>query len=270
MGVAVVKKALLALAVGAAVVSSAPALAADIAMPVKAAPAYAPVFNWTGFYVGGFIGGAFADRNATSSEPCTVIGCVSLFTQGGVVVPNSTSLDSSFTAGATIGYNWQAPGSAWVFGLEGEVGWMRVDGSVRDVNAPPPALSPGGFDSTEMGDFYAIIAGRLGYSFGTVLLYAKGGIAFVDKNYSYTSNIGISSVTLTHDETQVTWALGAGLEWAFAPKWSLKGEYLYIDTRETYTARGTIVGGAFNGAAVVNTHSDPGLHTLKLGVNYRF
>jgi outer membrane immunogenic protein len=255
----------------AAVVISAPAMAADMRMPVKAAPMAAPIFTWTGFYIGGFVGGATADRNATSSEPCVVAGTPCLFTVGGATVPNSYSLGSSFIGGGTIGYNWQVPGSQFVFGLEGEAGYLHLQRTVRDVNAPPPAISPGGFDSTRLGDFYGVIAGRAGIALDKLLFYGKGGVAFVDKNHNYTSTVGPLTANIDNSHTQTTWAAGAGLEWAFASKWSLKGEYLYIATRETFTTRGLCTGGGCAaGVVITSTHSDPGIHTGKFGVNYRF
>lgn len=259
------KKTLLALT--AAMLMLAPAIAptsaADLRMPVKA-PAYAPIFNWTGFYVGGFIGVAGAGGDAESTEPSSA--GVNLFTVGGVAVNNSYSLGNSFIGGATLGYNWQAPGSNWVFGIEGEIGYVNLEETVRDVNAAAAAVAN---DSTKIGDWYGVIAGRIGYAFDRVLVYGKGGIAFVEKSYSYDMS-GAGTLNLSRDDTQVTWALGVGAEWAFARNWSLKAEYLYIDTREDFDVSGTLVGGAFPGAVLTTTHSDPGLHTGKIGINYRF
>jgi outer membrane immunogenic protein len=209
----------LALAGLAAISLSSAAFAADMRMPMKAAPAPIAIFNWTGFYIGGFVGGAVGDSDAESTEPQACVGgaCVFFFTQpGGVVANNSYSLDASFIGGGTVGYNWQAPGSPWVFGLEGEIGYISLDKTVRDINAPPPGLSPGGFDSTKIGDLYGVIAGRLGYSFDRVLVYAKGGVAFVEKSYGYSAVVPPQIGILGNDETQTTWAAGAGIEWAFA------------------------------------------------------
>ncbi|MDQ8728526.1 outer membrane beta-barrel protein [Bradyrhizobium sp. LHD-71] len=263
----------IALASLAVVGLSSAALAADMRMPVKAPPPMpAPIFTWTGFYIGGFVGGAFADKDAVSTEPqaCAGAACVFLFTQpGGIVSNNAYDLDSSFIGGGTVGYNWQMPGSQWVIGIEGEVGYMDLNGSVRDINAaPPPALA--GFDSTKMGELYGVIAGRLGFTWDRVLIYGKGGVAFVEKSYTYAASVPPQTAILSRDDTQVTWAAGGGIEWAVTNNWSIKGEYLYIDTKEDYDGAGVGVGGFINGAALVNRHSDPGIHTGKFGVNYRF
>jgi outer membrane immunogenic protein len=257
-------------AIAAVAVISAPAVAADMRMPMKAAPPpVVAVFNWTGFYIGGFVGGAVADGDAESTPPAN-----GLVTYNGPL-GNSYSLDSSFIGGGTIGYNWQPVGSQFVLGIEGEVGYLRLRRSVADANNTL-LTGPNGFDSTHIGDWYGVIAGRAGIAFDRVLLYAKGGVAFVDKSYNWTDTCvvapcGPSTLSITNSDTQVTWAAGAGVEWAFAPNWSLKGEYLYIDTKET-TTQSAIAGGAGPAAGLLwtNSHSDPGIHTGKFGVNYRF
>jgi outer membrane immunogenic protein len=248
---------------------SAPAAAADMRMPVKAPPPVVAVFNWTGFYIGGFVGGAVADGDAESTEPAN-----GLVFFNGTGLNNSYSLDSSFIGGGTIGYNWQPVGSQWVFGIEGEVGYIHLNKSVLDINAP--IGSANGFDQTTIGDWYAVIAGRLGYAFDRVLVYGKGGVAFVEKDYNYTdacvvAPCGPATLALSNSDTQITWAAGAGIEWAFAANWSLKGEYLYLATRET-TTQSAIAGGTGAAAGLVwaNSHRDPGVHTGKFGINYRF
>lgn len=248
---------------------SAPAAAADLRMPVKAPPPVVAVFNWTGFYIGGFVGGAVADRNAHSSEP---VSGGAFF--NGTGLENNYSLDSSFIGGGTIGYNWQPVGSQWVFGLEGEAGYLRLRRSVLDINAPLGAAN--GFDTTRIGDWYGVIAGRLGFAWDRVLVYGKGGVAFVDKRYEYSDTCviapcGAATLGLTNSDTQVTWAAGGGIEWAFAPNWSLKGEYLYLATRQNFS-QSAVAGGTGPAAGFVwaNSHSDPGIHTGKFGINYRF
>jgi outer membrane immunogenic protein len=262
------------IALAAVAAMSAPAAAADMRMPMKAPPPIAaPIFNWTGFYIGGFVGGAVADGDAESTQPCSAaLGCYNTLLPG---VVNSYSLDASFIGGGTVGYNFQPVGSQWVFGIEGEVGYINLKRSVVDANAVA-AFGPttsNGIDSTKIGDWYGVIAGRLGYAWDRVLVYGKGGVAFVDKSYDYTDACvtavicGPGTLALGSSDTQVTWAAGGGIEWAFAPNWSLKGEYLYIDTQETFTSTGLTVPG---GVAVTNSHTDPGIHSGKFGVNYRF
>ena len=94
------------IALGAAV----PALAADMApRSYTKAPAYvaAPIYNWTGFYIGGHVGGAFRgnDNNLL----------------GG-------SNDGTFMGGAQGGYDMQFSPN-WVFGVEANYSWLDTNSS---------------------------------------------------------------------------------------------------------------------------------------------
>ncbi|RAI43310.1 outer membrane protein [Rhodoplanes roseus] len=213
------------------------ASAADLParMPVKAPPVIAPVFSWTGCYIGGFVGGAWGQKDAT----VTVLG-----------VSDSYSLDSSFIGGGTLGCNWQPVGSPFVLGLEGEVGYLDVNGSA--INATTTLSG-----STKVGDWYGMITGRLGYSWDRALLYVKGGVAFVDVE----STIGILGAVSSTKDTVATWTVGGGIEWAFDQNWSLKAEYMYIGLDETQT---NLLGGFAFDTKV------EGIHTAKVGLNYRF
>jgi outer membrane immunogenic protein len=76
-----------------------------------------------------------------------------------------------------------------------------------------------------------------------------------------------NTVSTTANDTRATWAVGGGVEYALQGNWTVKGEYMYIDTRQTLTSCGnaTIGGGRF-----CWNHDVPGLHTFKLGLNYKF
>jgi outer membrane immunogenic protein len=264
------------LLMAAAIISTAfsgTASAADLA--VKALPPPAAVFNWTGFYIGGFVGGAGADRDAFASEPATAAGGF----YNGTGLGTSYGLGDSFIGGGTIGYNWQRPGSNFVLGIEGEAGYLHLTGSRQDVNAAAANLSPiDSVDSTRLGDWYGVIAGRAGWAANRALFYVKGGAAFVNHSYSFTDNcVGAGPpgcgpgflVINRGNDTEVTYAVGAGVEYAFNDNWSLKGEYLYLGTQKSYTSSATSVA-APAGVVFTNTNSDPGIHTGKIGINYRW
>jgi outer membrane immunogenic protein len=249
------------------------AFAAD--MPVKAAPLPTPVFSWTGFYIGGFAGGATSDQGATASEPRSNAGAF----YNGLSQETAYGLGSSFIGGGTIGYNWQMPASIFVLGIEGEAGYLHLSGSRQDVNAAIAGLAPiDSVDSTRLGDWYGVIAGRAGLTAYNSLFYLKGGVAFVNHTNSFTDNcIGAGApgcgpgflVINRGNDTEVTYALGAGVEYAFNNNWSIKGEYLYLGTQKTYSSSATSVA-APAGALFTNTSTDTGIHTGKIGLNYRF
>jgi outer membrane immunogenic protein len=261
---------------------TAAAVAADLPPPIiNKSPV--PIFTWTGGYVGGFAGAAIPGGNATSSEPCAVAGGCA-FAQYNVLFPgapafsNSYRPGASFLGGGTIGYNWQVPNQKWVLGLEGEGGYLHARQSVLDVNAPVVAgvQTPNGFDTTRLGDGYGVIAGRVGWAWNRVLWYGKGGVAFVEKHWDFTDTCttapcGTNSLSLGRSFVQTTWAAGGGVEWAVFGPWNVKAEYLYLATQQTYSSTGTAAGvGAVTGIPFTSTHTDPGLHTVKFGVNYHF
>ena len=121
------------------------------------APAYtAPqvVYNWTGFYIGGHVGGAFAGDNSLQGS------------------------DARFLGGVQGGFDYQfAPN--WVMGVEAQYSWL-TGGNNNGV------LFPGGTLVTSNTDQLGSVTGRIGYTWGPALLYAKGGYAWRDGN-----NLGV-------------------------------------------------------------------------------
>ncbi len=220
------------LASAALVVMSAPAFAADLGARryTKApAPIVSPATNWSGFYVGA-MGGYGWSNSVSASVPGA----------GGATV-NTDALKGGF-GGGTIGYNWQMPGSQFVWGLEvdaagGSIGSSQAVGAIvlRDrINA--------------LGS----VTGRAGVAFDNVLLYAKGGYAWANNKLSATGG----GITGSESKTHSGWTVGGGVEWIFAPAWSAKAEYMYADfSKERYA--GTVDLGA-------------SVHTVKVGVNYHF
>jgi outer membrane immunogenic protein len=192
--------------------------------PVYKAPAYvAPVSNWTGFYLGINGGGAWG------SSQWTGLG-TDFDVSGGLI-------------GGTIGYNWQA--GNWVFGLEGDADWANIKGSTNI----------GGIDFRTKNDFLATARGRIGYTFDRAMLYGTGGAAIGSVKASVP---GFGSAS----ETNVGWTAGAGLEYAFAPNWSAKVEYLYVDL-------GNVDCGGACGFAGSNK-VDFTTNVVRGGVNFRF
>jgi outer membrane immunogenic protein len=179
-----------ALALGAGLVS---ANAADIRQPapVVKAPAYvAPVFTWTGPYVGIVGGYGWGDADF----------------RGGA--NSGTATHDGFMLGATLGYNWQM--GAAVVGLEGDISWSDIDGG--GVCA--------GFCRVN-NDWLGTFRGRLGYNAGRWMPYVTGGLAFGNVE----SRVGAGRT----DSTEVGWTIGGGVEAAIAGPWTAKIEYLYVD-----------------------------------------
>jgi len=189
-------------------------------------------YNWTGLYIGGFVGDAFRGSDNVDSQ-FPVLG----FTQ-----KNS---GDSFFGGGQVGYNYQfAPN--FVLGIEGDIGGLsRNDRTLWFFNLFPLVH--------DRYNWLASVTGRLGYTWGPYMIHARGGVAFRDNSLSVAT-----SLTSHRDDTGYT--IGGGLEYMFAPTWSAKIEYQYYDFGRTSHT--------FNGDPLLRYKED--LHTVKAGINYHF
>jgi outer membrane immunogenic protein len=226
------KKFLLATVAFAAFSVATQASAADLAARpyTKAPPAIAPGYNWSGFYLGVMGGYAWGTVSNT----------------GG-----SSDLNGGF-GGGTIGYNWQAPGSMWVWGLEADA----AGASIKDTETGVVFGIP--FTAEDKIRAFGSVTGRIGITAGPALFYAKGGYAWAD------NRVSISALGLTlfnESKTHSGWTVGAGAEYMFAPNWSAKLEYMYAD-----------YGSERYAAAILPPGIDTGLktNTIKAGINYHF
>lgn len=248
---------------------SAPAVAADMRMPIKAPPPIAaPIFSWTGFYIGVNGGGAFGTRNdvvvtETFNNALFVAG-----TWPGSGNFGTLDLTGGF-GGGQIGYNWQVQN--WVFGFEADI----QGGSIRDTAtgtlayiAAPNTITVA---ANHRVNWFGTARGRIGLAFDRVLMYATGGVAFGESRYNLTMTETFGFVAaVANTDTRVGWVAGGGIEWAFAPNWSLKGEYQYIDLgRRTVGAAETTLAGAPTLFAI-STPVRTDFHTGRIGINYRF
>jgi outer membrane immunogenic protein len=174
----------------------------------KAPPAVvSPAYNWAGSYIGA-MGGFGWETDAGS---------------GGF-------------GGGTVGYNWQLPGSQFVFGVEVDAAGASIKDSFT--------VDAGGFLVTTENKInsFGSVTGRAGFAIDAALLYAKGGWAISDS------------------QTHTGYTLGGGLEYLFTPSWSAKAEYMYTSLgSETYN---------FGGIPQDSGSFD--FHTIKVGVNYHF
>jgi outer membrane immunogenic protein len=250
---------------GATLLIASPAVAADLG----SRPFYKPAFTWTGCYIGGFAGGASgAGVNANElSNPNPLIGFYN-----NPAAPYSYHTDASAIAGGTVGCNWQPAGTQWVVGVEGEAGYLHSKRSVVDPNSV--ALASDTTDSTKIGDWYGVVAGRLGYAVGPWLVYAKGGAAFTKVSSSIidtcsTAPCGPLTINATGSSSPVSAAVGGGLEYALSDHWTVKGEYLWLGINPSFSVCGQS-GGSFTANYCSGRTVGNGMSTGKLGVNYKF
>jgi outer membrane immunogenic protein len=249
------------------------ASAADL--PIKAAPApvMAPVWNWTGFYIG--INGGYSwgrsSRDLNFFNPLN-----------GVIIATGTGGGRDMNGGlfgGQIGYNWQA--SNWVFGVETDAQWTGQKGSTTVlcpvVGCFPTAVPAGtgvAATLTDKLEWFGTFRGRLGVTVTpSVLLYATGGAAYG----SLKTDLGLSGFTAagvpvvaggSTSSTKFGWTVGAGIEAMFSPNWSAKIEYLYMDLGSISNSVVLPTAGGFPlGANVTSRVTD---NIIRAGINYHF
>jgi outer membrane immunogenic protein len=213
------------------------------------------VFSWTGAYIGGYVGGAFGDKDVVTGVPVNGAGAP-VFAGPAA----SYKYGSSFIGGYTDGYNWQfAPN--WVLGYEGETGYLGIKGSATYANGTSIA-------QTRADGLYSVWSARFGYAFDRSLVYAKGGVALTEFETGVVDGTPGNHIDTIHRRYAVGYAVGGGWEYALDNKWSVKAEYLYLGFDKDITTTGNQNGPA--GVQVFNTTSLSGIHTVKAGVNYKF
>jgi len=150
-------------------------------------------------------------------------------------VDNAWAKPSGFIGGAQAGYNWQQLNSLWVFGVEADIQGSSADDTFANWK----------FSNR----WFGTVRGRGGYAFDKFLFYGTLGLAF--------GELRAATFGLTESHTNVGWAAGVGAEYGFAPNWSAKVEYLYVDlANSNFVTTGALHGSSFG--------------IVRAGVNYRF
>jgi outer membrane immunogenic protein len=220
------------------------ACAAD--MPVKAPPAPpAPVYDWTGFYVGAGLGFRSSDTKADVTSASDTVGgapfnlisaadCL-----GGPCVLGAPFNGTSFRFAPYLGYNWQiAP--RWVVGLEGDVGFGNQTTSLNGSFYPAPSIGGTAFESFALKTTWDAGARvRAGFLINpTVLFYVTGGPAWL--HIESTSNCSTAAggscaggafgpPVITDATTRLGGTVGAGIEAMLWPNWIVRAEYRYAN-----------------------------------------
>jgi outer membrane immunogenic protein len=231
--------------------------AADLpaAAPISQ-PAYlTPVYSWTGFYIGGNIGAGWSGLSDTDTNFSDTLG--STF---------SASTNAQFLGGAQVGVNYEFANGI-VIGAEALFDWAS-----NSQNAIVTATDPTGTVAANIGTSNArwltTVSGRLGYAWDRVLLYAKGGGAWVATNTPAISVAGTpASFTSISNTTSSGYTAGFGVEWAFSGNWSVRAEYAYIGLpNQTFTVAPAAP--TFGGDVI--TFSNRNISMVTGAINYKF
>jgi outer membrane immunogenic protein len=235
----------------------APAGAADLAArPYTKAPppVAAPIYDWSGFYIGGNGGGGW-------SRKCWDLTALPAPT-GPLATPLAEGCHDATgaTAGGQIGYRWQM--QSWVFGLEGQGNWADFKGSNVNLLAGTPFAVAGLTDQSRI-DAFGLLTGQVGWAWNNVLGYVKGGAAVVGDRFRTFNAAGVLVDSV--DDTRWGGTVGAGIEVGFSPNWSIGFEYdhLFMGTR---TLNSVTPAGVFS--ATDRIRQDVDLATVRL--NYRW
>jgi len=199
----------------------------------------APVYSWTGIYIGINGGGGWGNQDALNLITNRFDDRALSFS-GGVF---------GGTAGAQI------QSGHVVLGFEADLNWANMKGSstfVPTVGGIP--INPAAVNATTKIDWESTARARVGYAEQNWLFYATGGLAILGTKTNFTPPAGVGcgtyfTVNCSGTNKQIGAALGGGVEYGFTPNVSAKIEYLYITAA----------------SLDVSHHSE-----VRAGLNYRF
>jgi opacity protein-like surface antigen len=236
--------------------------AADRALPAAPVATLPAAWTWQGFYFGLHAGTSIANTSFTDPFGTSMFG--------------DRVASPGFLGGGQVGYNWVvAPG--WIVGVEGDGSLLSSDGTNTCLQ-----FSPNFVGSTCKVDPRALgtLTGRAGFTIGPAgrtLLYGKAGLAVVDDAVAVqgNNNFGLTPSATNKNYAQWGWTLGAGVEQALTPAWSLKLEYDYMQfaNHGVATPASNVVDpntGDFDDVGPSASTAQQAIHAFKIGMNYHW
>jgi outer membrane immunogenic protein len=272
---------------------AAPQNTADMAvkMPVKAPPPPpAPVYSWTGWYLGGNVGYSWGKARTDTTGSATSTSTTPFLINPVAFANSQTQPLVGVIGGGQVGYNYQVS-QQWVVGFEADIQGSAEHGSSNFIDPFLETISGASFDlsgsvvsSYEAKiDWFGTARGRVGMltNGNGLLLYGTGGLAYGRVSFSGDANITASSVggggvtrfestttSLSESKTNIGFAAGGGMEGRIAPtNWTWKLEYLYVDLGSVDAATSFAVS-TFTGTATTHTHFTDNI--IRAGLNYQF
>lgn len=248
------------------------AAAASLAVLGTAAPALAQEASpWSGFYVGGNLGGSWGDTSATVvTSPGTGTPALPAVDASAInAASHSSSNKTAFTGGVEGGYNYRS--GDWLFGIETDWGVMNLSETATSTTNAAIAITPPvtyTIHQRVSTDWIWTLRPRIGIITDQWLFYATAGMAVANIKSSTQyddTRASATSLTLPVNGSKTGWTAGLGGAYAFTPNWSIKGEWLYADF-------GHVSGAATsaNGFVTVSTQASVKANMFRMGVDYRF
>ncbi|MEL6089221.1 outer membrane protein [Bartonella schoenbuchensis] len=239
-----------------ALVSASVAQAAD--MPVQERPTtmlpqvvVAPAFSWTGFYLGGQIGGFSGNSNwvQTSGDIRGILGYNAVFPKfsgfvGGLYAGSNVDFGSGFVLGIDTDIVWSGAKAK-----ASRSSWSEIDDETRlaarvRVVSGNPHLTRGTSQETSNNvsrvtrnvtfsdKWSGATRVRLGFAFDRIMPYVAGGVSYSQiKAAVAEERQGVETVIeqLSGSKTLVGYTLGAGIDFAMTDSVMLRAEYRYSD-----------------------------------------
>jgi outer membrane immunogenic protein len=247
------KKFLLATVGLVALGAAAPASAADLAArPYTKAPPLMALYDWSGFYIGANGGGGWSHN------------CLDVTNFRGPIAPVREGCHDATggVVGGQLGYRWQS--ASWVFGLEAQGDWADLKGS--NVSLFIPAWT-----NNSKIEAFGLFTGQVGYAWNNVLWYVKGGAAVTDNKYRGTVT---TTGALFDSASDTRWGgvVGTGLEFGFAPNWSVGVEYdhLFMGSHDVTTISTGVLAGIAAGNIFRTDSIRQDVDMVTARINYRF
>ena len=253
----------------AALLSSA-ALAVFLAVPAasaadlpfrKSPPTTAPepIFTWTGFYVGvnqGF-GGGVLDANVNLAGP------------GVLNNTQTTNRANGFFVGGEAGYDYQFSNNV-VLGVETDMQWSEIRASHQATTYSSAAALFGNANIGNNLNWFGTTRLRLGYSFGRLLPYVTGGVAYGEVAANGEQFVGGALFGGSATQTNVGWAAGAGLEYALSENLSARAEYIYLQIPGVNGPAAGLTPPPFPSLVGSFSTGSFGAHLIRTGLNWKF
>jgi outer membrane immunogenic protein len=258
-------------------------LIAIVTQPALAAPPMsAPIFNWTGFYIGVNAGYGWGDTSF-SLVGANAEGQNFIDAFGGLARRSSSFDTSGAVFGGQIGYNWQFA-SQWVAGIEADINYSRVNG--RDSYTTTFGAGIDRIDARRSLDWFGTVRARLGFlATERLLVFATAGLAYGrgTAGASFTdvsgTNSGVGGTSClanstcfagSRARTSAGWTGGGGFEYAVSSNWTVKVEYLYVNLGDQTVLLPTVLPGGTGPGALLARFDDSATHIVRAGINYKF
>jgi outer membrane immunogenic protein len=219
----------------------------NVYVPVVPVVPVVRLFNWTGFYVGGNVGYGLAHDSLDISP-------------NGRLVSIPESLTGAI-GGVQVGANWQIVNT--VFGIEADVqgsGQSHSTALTQTIAATSLTPTITAISNTDKVTSFGTLRARAGIASNHALAYLTAGLGYL----SFSSNVTLAGLgSASFSGTELAGVFGAGMEFAFLEHWTVKAEYLFLQTRN-------ISSSPFAAAPSVVLNARIFENIFRAGVNYLF